>query len=232
MTVTLGDSRGTTTETSAPAGHGGVLLDHQVGTHAGLIVTGMRRWFAPFPTTSVVQRVTRLLGIDRQMTVLRDHVAAKGLGRSDIASALGVDRRTLSGYCTGEYRPSADRIERMRILAELVDAIDAAAPGRAREILRARRGGLSLLDRLRLERTSLFWTWHRYAEPEAEVGLEVSRQVEEPLWAAAARAFMEGRLAPPPRHPSVRPPAAFEMDLGEAEGFEEPSPRRGRESYR
>jgi transcriptional regulator with XRE-family HTH domain len=163
--------------------------------------------------------------------MLRDAVAARGLRRSDIASALGVDRRTLSGYCSGEFRPPPDRIDRMRVLASVVGTIDTAIPGAARDVLLSRRGGVSLLDRLATERGSLLWSWHRYAEPEATVTVEVLSEDSEPIWSASARALSEGRLAPPPRRPSVRTPETYEMDLRESADFEEPAAHRGRFSY-
>jgi transcriptional regulator with XRE-family HTH domain len=220
--------------TSVPGGVDrppGVLLDRNVGTHAGLIAAGMRAWFVPFVTTPAVQRATRLLGLDREMTLLRDAVAARGLSRLEIAYVLGVDRRTLSGYCSGEFRPPTDRIDRMRVLARLVAGIDHERPGRARDILFARRGGVSLLERIAAERTSVLSSWRRYAEPEAIVTVEQLPQRTAPIWAAAARAFSEGRLTPFPRRPTVRAPAAYEMDLDEAAAFEEPPAGRGRTSY-
>lgn len=232
MTDITIDSRGTNASAASTNRPTGVLLSYEVGTNASLTTAGFRVWFVPFVTSSAVQRATRLLGIDREVVDLRDAVAAKGLKRSDIASALGVDRRTLSGYCSGEFRPPPERLDRMRILARVVTAIDAANPGRARDVLLAQRGGVSLVERLPSERLSLLWSWRRYSEPEASVTIEVQSEESEPNWAPAARALAEGRLAPPPRRPSVRPPEAYEMDLDEAAEFTEPRSARGRASYR
>lgn len=225
------DDRGTNASPGLTDLPVGVLLDNHVGTNASFTVAGMRAWFVPFVTSPAVQRATRLLGFDREMVMLRDAVAARGLKRSDIASALGVDRRTLSGYCSGEFRPSIERVDRLRVLARVVSAIDFAMPGRARDVLLAQRGGVLLLDRLASERLSLLWSWRRYAEPEANVTVEALLEDPEPIWGPAVRAFAEGRLAPPPRRPSVRPPEAYEMDLEEAAKFAEPASRRGRASY-
>jgi hypothetical protein len=54
----------------------------------------------------------------------------------------------------------------------------------------------------------------------------------EPIWAAAARAFAEGRLKPLPRMPTVRPESDYEMDPAEAAAFVESEYQSRRRGYR
>jgi hypothetical protein len=53
----------------------------------------------------------------------------------------------------------------------------------------------------------------------------------EPIWAAAQRAFAEGRLRPPPRRPTLRPESDYETDPTEAVNFAEPQYQGRRRGY-
>jgi hypothetical protein len=55
----------------------------------------------------------------------------------------------------------------------------------------------------------------------------------EPMWAAAARAVAEGRIAEPVREPTVRPESTYEMRPDEeAAAFAEPEYESRRRGYR
>jgi transcriptional regulator with XRE-family HTH domain len=177
--------------------------------------------------------VTILLGIADEVRQLRDRICSHGLTRQDIARALGVDRRSLSGWVSGEIRPTPERVLTLSVLAELVADANAERPGRARDLLLARRTGRALLDRVAAEGRPMLDTWRLSVRPGARV--EVRRRGEpahEPIWAAAARALAEGQLAPPTWERTVRTPETYEIDLEEATAFREEEPERGRRGYR
>jgi transcriptional regulator with XRE-family HTH domain len=212
----------------------GLLPGVVFGTGSG--VSQVPKWREDVPgitTMPAVQRVTRLLGIPDEVRQLRDRICSHGLTRQDIARGIGVDRRSLSGWVSGEIRPAPERVVTLAVLAELVVDVDAERPGRARDVLLARRAGRALLDRVAAEGRSLLGTWRLSVQPEARV--EVRRRAEpahEPIWAAAARALAEGQLAPPSWERTVRTPETYEIDLEEATAFQEEEPDRGRRGYR
>jgi transcriptional regulator with XRE-family HTH domain len=212
----------------------GLLLGAVFGTGSG--VSHVPKWRNDVPgitTMPAVQRVTMLLGIADEVRQQRDRICSYGLTRQDIAHALRVDRRSLSGWVSGEIRPTSERVLTLNALAELVADVDAERPGRAREVLLARRTGRALLDRVATEGRSLLVAWRLSVRPEARV--EVRRRTEwahEPIWAAAARALAEGQLAPPTWERTVRTPETYEIDLEEATAFREEEPERGRRGYR
>jgi transcriptional regulator with XRE-family HTH domain len=239
MNVLLNSERTSSTtewrsEKSSVALAPGLLLGAVFGTGSG--VSHIPRWREDVPgvtTMPAVQRVTRLLGIADEVRQLRDRICSRGLTRQDIARALGVDRRSLSGWVSGEIRPAPERVVALTVLAELAAEVDAERPGRARDLLLARRTDRALLDRVPAEGRSLLSTWRLSVPPEGRV--EVRRRAEparEPIWAAAARALTEGRLAPPSWERTVRTPETYEIDLEEATAFREEEPERGRRGYR
>ena len=75
--------------------------------------------------------------IAEEVRELRDSIIARtGLSRQEIARAIGVDRRSLSGYVSGEIRPTEDRLRSLRELAEISEwAVDRFGDY-ARELLR------------------------------------------------------------------------------------------------
>jgi transcriptional regulator with XRE-family HTH domain len=212
----------------------GLLLGAVFGTGSG--VSQAPKWRDDVPgitTMPAVQRVTMLLGIADEVRQLRDRICSYGLTRQDIAHALRVDRRSLSGWVSGEIRPTSERVLTLNVLADLVADVDAERPGRARDVLLARRTGRALLDRVAAEGRSLLVAWRLSVRPEARV--EVRRRTapaHEPIWAAAARALAEGQLAPPTWERTVRTPETYEIDLEEATAFREEEPERGRRGYR
>ena len=169
-----------------------------------------------------------------EVSVARDELVRRGLTRQQIAGALGVDRRSLSGWATGEIRPTPERLVALRALVDVVSAIDAAYPGRAGEILTQQRGGSDLLGHLARGRVDLLERWEQWASrPAASVTVTRHRAEGEPVWAAAAEAKLAGRLGRLERARTVRPDSEDEMDLDEAATFAEPpidQPRR--RSYR
>jgi transcriptional regulator with XRE-family HTH domain len=93
-------------------------------------------WRAPTPQT-----------VAEEVRELRDRiVGCTGLSRQEIARAIGVNRRSLSGYVSGEIRPTDDRIRALRELAEIAEWSVARFGEHARELLRGGLSGRRLVD--------------------------------------------------------------------------------------
>lgn len=212
----------------------GLLPGAVFGTNAG--IPDVRRWVDHLPlitTTPAIERSARIPGIAEEVRGLRDEVCAHGLTRGDVARAVGVDRRSLSGWVSGEIRPSADRVRVLRALARLVTDIAVERPGRVRDVLLARGSGMALVDRIADEGARLLQTWRASVRPEAKALVQVRPHGStEPMWAAAARALVDGTLTPPTWERSVWSAATYEMDLEEASAFEEAEPVVRRRGYR
>lgn len=163
---------------------------------------------------------------------LRDDVCSHGLTRQDVARAIGVDRRSLSAWVSGEMRPGSDRLRVLRMLDRLVAAVASERPGQVRDVLLARRTGTALIDRLVTEGARVLDTWRAVVRPQANVTLRPAEaRSPEPIWAAAARAATEGRLSLPTSSRTIRPATTYEMDLDEAERFKEPEFEYRRRGY-
>jgi transcriptional regulator with XRE-family HTH domain len=214
----------------------GLLVSTVVGTHAGLAqlsdlrtdvleMTGGRATHAMTPEGAAADEVASS----------RDRLRRLGLTRQQIARALGVDRRSLSGWATGQIRPTPERLEALRTLVAVATAIDAERPGRVPETMLHRRGDSDLLDQLTRGRLQVFQGWKSWtAQPAANATVTARAVVgeQEPIWAAAARAVAEGRLQPLERRPSVRADETYEMDPAAAEELvEEPESRPTRRGY-
>ena len=210
----------------------GLLTGADFGTTAGLWVP---RRFDPigFGVTSVPAANRLVDDPAAQVRALRERVLACGLSKQEIARAVGIDRRSLSGYAKGDIRPSSDRLQTLRTLAELCEAITLERPGRVRDVLLSRRGRLALIDQVTTSGRAILMTWRVWVmRSEATVTVTQRRVQDVPVWAAAARALAEGRIQAPPRGHTVRPESTYEMDLVEAAAFAEPKYRSKRRSYR
>lgn len=212
----------------------GLLPAAIFGTSAG-VRTALE--FAPVSflvTTGAVAHIDFLPMEDTVSTVrrLRDRILSRGLSRQDIARALGVDRRSLTGWASGAIRPAPERLHLLRILADLVDAVDAERPGCARDILLVRRGRGALLDRLTTSGEEVLRTWP-LCLMHHDSTVTVTRRAggPEPIWAAAAQAWAEGRLAPLERAGTARAESTYEMDPSEAGAFREPEYEAGRRRF-
>jgi transcriptional regulator with XRE-family HTH domain len=222
------------TRVSGVALHAGLLPTTAFGTNSG--IAEVLRWANPYElitTTPPVRRTVALFGIADEVRELRDAICSHGLTRQDVARAVGVDRRSLSAWASGEMRPGPERLRVLHTLARLVDTIASERPGRVRDVLVARRGGTAVIDRVATEGVHVLETWRAATWPEATVTLRsTAARSQEPIWAAAARASAEGRLKPPTWERTVRPAATYEMDLEEARAFGEPEPEVRRRGYR
>jgi transcriptional regulator with XRE-family HTH domain len=172
--------------------------------------------------------------VREQVQRLRDEVVRRTrLTRQQIARGVGVDRRSLSSWVNGTTVPAAERLERLHYLAATVREIDALRPGQATEVLLARRRGGDILDLLAQSSFDRVRNWQALEPGQAAVNV-TARQPErakEPLYAAALKAYLDGRLSVPPRARTVREAAEYEQDLeGAGRLFPDDTqgPRRGR----
>jgi transcriptional regulator with XRE-family HTH domain len=212
----------------------GLLAGAVFGTSAGVALHQSLRYHVFGLTTVPAAEARDATVVADEVRRLRDDVCRRGLTRQDVARGIGVDRRSLSGYASGEINPQPERIEALRILARVTREIDAERPTRVREILLAGRGADTLLDAIASGRYAVAAAWRTWvARLEASVDVRPRTMRSEPVWSAAARALAEGRLAAPARAATVRPADVYEMDTAEATAFEEePDAERRRPSYR
>jgi len=198
-----------------------IMVDQFWGTYLSTTETGITHIPVPRPPSEEVRR-------------FRDEISRRTrLTRQQIARAIGVDRRSLTSWVNGSSVPGPDRLERLRFLAVLVQEIDALKPGRATEIVLARRRGGDLLDLVADGRFAEAQNWHAMepGDPSVRVTRHHPAPRKPPLHAAALAAFRSGQLSIPPRARTIREASDYEQDLERAEAIfpdEPPAPRRGR----
>lgn len=212
----------------------GLLVDAVFGTSAGVVIRTLRSDVFGVTTVSFAPpRTTQQAAVADEVRTLRDAVAAAGVNKQQLAQLLGVDRRSLSGWVSGEIRPTSERLDVLRAAARVVAEIEAERPGRIDEVLRSSRGTTMLLDAVASGQTRLegWRTW--LARSESPVTVTARRSTAAPIWAAAAQALAEGRLRAPSWERTVRPESAYEMNPDkEAAAFIEPPYEGGRRDYR
>lgn len=198
-----------------------IMVERFWGTYLSTTETGITHIAVPRPSSEEVRR-------------FRDEISRRTrLTRQQIARAIGVDRRSLTAWVNGSSVPGPDRLERLRFLAGLVREIDAAQPGRATEVVLARRRGGDVLDLVAAGRFAEAHNWQSMepAEPSVRVTPCHRAPPKPPLHAAALAAFRSGQLSVPPRARTIREVADYEQDLERAEAIfpdEAPRPRGGR----
>lgn len=184
-------------------------------------------WSAPFesPAVSASEEVARL----------RDRIIeAAGLTKQDIARGIGVDRRSLSGFVTGEIRASEPRIHALEVLAESAEWAATRFGVRAKDVLRVDAGEGAPLDLIAAGRTTVMGEMEAAAQALGLVrrgAVSVRRRVSnrEPLYLRARERWSD-RVDVPTGGGEVRDPAVYEQDLALAVTSEAPStrPRRKR----
>jgi transcriptional regulator with XRE-family HTH domain len=210
----------------------GLLVDADFGTTAGVLTP---KRFGPigFEVTRIPAAHPPVDDPSAHVRALRERILECGLSKQEIARAIGVDRRSLSGYAKGQIRPSSERLQLLRTLTELCEDIALERPGRVRGVLLSRRGQAALIDQVSISGRAILTTWRTWVTRSDAVVTVTQRRVEgQPLWAAAARALAEGRIHAPTRAHTVRPESTYEMDLAEAGVFAEPEYRSRRRNYR
>lgn len=212
----------------------GLLAGAVFGTNAGVSLhESLRYRVFGLTTVGAAERSDVAVAAD-EVRRLRDEICQRGLTRQDVARGIGVDRRSLSGYASGEINPQPERMEALRILARVTREIDGERPARVRDVLLTPRGSDTLLNAIASGRYAIAAAWRTWlARLEASVEVRPRVMNGEPVWSAAARALAEGRLAAPSRAATLRPADIYEMDAAETEALEEePSTERRRRSYK
>lgn len=172
--------------------------------------------------------------VQSYVRALRDFACISGgLTRREVAETLGVSRRSLSGWVSGEIRPTEEHLRNLQALADLVRAIQQPHPRNTRLVLLKRvGGGATPLDLI--STTDIGVGQSAVAEAALPAGRDlvatspVRQRSRTPLHAEALRAFQTGRLVAPPRRPVFRPETDWTQDLAGASFFEEPRVERGR----
>ena len=184
------------------------------------------------PTSNRANRTTRPVMVAEFVRTWRDRVTSlTGLTKQEVALALGVDRRSLSGYVSGSHRPPDGRIRRLRALAQTAQwAVDQYGE-RAGELLRGRQlevsplmliaqGQLDVRQAIadsadRIDQSSFYTVRSRERS-----GLGSMTEIH--------RSRLAEGSAKPIRRGEVRDPGVYEQDLGKAvKGVPEPrGPRR------
>jgi transcriptional regulator with XRE-family HTH domain len=200
-------------------------------------VVGDQFWTTYVSTTDTgIAHVGLPLAFSEEVRLLRDEISRRTrLTRQQIARAAGADRRSLTSWANGSAAPGPDRLERLRHLCALVREIDAVQPGRATEILLARRRGGDLLDMVAEGRFDQTHQWQSMGtgQPSVHVTARQTDARKPPLFAAALAAYREGKISVPPRARTVRDASVYEQDLDEAEAtFPDQSSRARRRHYR
>ncbi|MHB8719700.1 MAG: helix-turn-helix domain-containing protein [Candidatus Dormibacteria bacterium] len=211
----------------------GLLAESVFGTNAGVVMRSLQGDVFGITTVAARGAHPAAVGVADEVRSLRDAICAAGVSRQALARLLGVDRRSLSGWVRGEIRPGPERLARLRALACIVGDIDDEYPGRVNDVLATPRGTLTLLEAVAEGRTraDLWRAW--MARAASTVTVTTRRRDEEPIWAAAARAIAEGRIAVPAWERTVRPDTTYEMRPDEeAAAFVEPEHESRRRGYR
>jgi len=200
----------------------GLLTGAVFGTNAGMSLhANLRQHVFGLTTVPAVEPRFTALAAD-EVRRLRDDICRRGLTRQDVARGVGVDRRSLSGYASGEINPHPERLDALRILARVTREIEVERPTHVRDVLLAQRGEDTLLDAVGSGRYAVAAAWRTWlARFEAQVDVRPRAPVVEPVWSAAARALADGRLTAPSRTGTVRSADTYEMDVTEASGVEE-----------
>ncbi len=164
---------------------------------------------------------------------LRDRIVSRsGLTRQEIARAIGVDRRSLSGFVAGEIRPTEERLRALRVLADTADWSANEFGEYAREVLRGPDPDSSPLLLIAKGATDLRRELLAAAERAgviAQIRIEarVRETEKEPLYLKATSAW-HGKGNLPTRAGEPRPDADYEQDLSKAVSAAAPpaKPRR------
>jgi DNA-binding transcriptional regulator YiaG len=198
------------------------------GTSAHICVIAASPW--------VSETRTQILGADRtswpatfnepsaskseEVERLRDEISNScGLSRQDIARAMGVDRRSLSGFVSGEIQPTPERLALLRVLADVATWTAERFGKRAREVLTADGEQGCPLDLVAAGLTDL----HGAVEAAAHAAGVIARapvtirhrKHGEPLYLRAREVWI-GRADLPTRAGVLRDPDVYEQDLAEA----------------
>ena len=194
---------------------------HELGTSHRLGVPVRYRITTGVETTSWI--VTRR-AVDRTVAAavkqLRDHISSQTrLTRQEIARSIGVDRRSLSGFVSGQIRPTPERLMMLQTLATTAEWAASRFGEHAREVLRGESPETSPLRLIAEGRTDIRHALHAVAARAGlmeRAGLEIrNRESREPLYRKAAVTWANQQDAPIDRG-RPRDLAVYEQDLSKA----------------
>ena len=204
---------------SGTTDHFGVPNPYRVDGDAGFTPWVMH-WMPISPSHAVE--------VERLRDLISDHI---GLTRQEIARAIGVDRRSLSGFVSGEIRPTETRMAALRALAVTATWSFAQFGELARDVFRSSDDGSMLLAQIADGRIDIR---SEVRESAARIGLARefvvttrTRRTRRPLYLDAAAIWSEeSRL--PERRGTPRDASVYEQDLSQApDGVAPPKrPRR------
>lgn len=196
------------TTLSATSNHVGIVTSWVVEVTPGATPWSIR-FESPAPTPAA------------EVARLRDRVIdAVGLSKQDIARGIGVDRRSLSGFATGEIRPSRLRLRALEVLAESAEWALTRFGIRARDLLREDAGQGAPLDLIASGRTTVIAEMELAAEAlglvrRGAVSIQPRSANREPLY-LRARETWSNRVDKPTPGGDVRPLSVYEQDLSQA----------------
>lgn len=203
-------------------------LSNWVGTSSHICVLAVSPWAS--------ETSSRVLGADRtswpspyiepatsrskEVERLRDEVSRIcGLSRQDIARAMGIDRRSLSGFVSGEIQPTQERLTALRVLTDAAKWTAERFGKRAREVLTAEGEDGCPLDLVAMgfsELRSAIESAAHTAGVVARAPVNIRhRPHREPLY-LRARGVWSDRSDLPTRAGQLREPEVYEQDLAEA----------------
>lgn len=155
---------------------------------------------------------------------LRDQIIeAAGLTRQEIATAIGVDRRSLSGFARGDIRPTPSRVESLRFLAKVALYASSRWGERSREVLLSARHGRTPLELVVAGDAGVFGVLDRLDASDAAISVERRKPSAAPLYLAARPHGTEVVAAR-----QRRDPLEYEQTLADALSFDEASTRNRR----
>jgi transcriptional regulator with XRE-family HTH domain len=154
---------------------------------------------------------------------LRDQIIdTSALTRQEIAGAIGVDRRSLSGFANGEIRPTPPRLESLRLLAKVAGYASARWGERARDVLLSPYNGLTALERVAAGDHTVFALLDTAGTAPVPAKVERRSTRSAPLYE-----LVRNVSTPPDRVGTLREENEYSQDLSEAAAFhEEPIPAR------
>ena len=180
-------------------------------------------------TSWVTATTPSLPTIADEVRELRDSIVdLAGLTRQEIARSIGVDRRSLSGYVTGEIRPTDERLRMLRELAEVAEWTANRFGERAREVLRGMYSDASPLDLIATGQPATRESLDaiaRVLRPASPQLLAVKRRTSHPPLHIHALAVWGDETNQPERANTVRDESVYEQDPSEAAHPPEPPPR-------
>ena len=203
----------------------GDRMEGWLGTsdHLGISPTFAVLFESNCPTVWPVSVESPSAFLAEEVSRLRDQIIEiSGLTRQEIALAIGVDRRSLSGFARGDIRPTPPRLESLRLLAKVVHYAASRWGERSRQMLLSPRHGRTPLELVAAGDAGVFGVLDSIDAADAAVSTRSLRTKRQPLYLAA-----RNRGRPLDRAGIFREDGIYEQDLADVSSFDEqPAERR------